>query len=320
VPVLLALVPGALVSGVGSYAAGDGVAARRILALKGIGLGALTLGGGTLFATGASRRTTALAMPFVLGGASLFLSSWIADIYAAANGGARAVAPPRTLPAVELAVGYAHVRDPQFAYAQFALLEATLGGHDWRVRPSAWLGLDDDTQRLRAELVHRWAGPRPGASESRDGSYAEVETAATYHRLGDERVAVATGEVAARGRLDMGRVADALAGSFFELALGVGLEIYRFDGAVDVADLPLAEFAYGMYLGRAGSTQGELAVYYDHRHDDYAGGLGTGAQFDGPYGHVGLGATLWIDARWGARAAVEAGSAHVARLELVIRP
>ena len=76
----------------------------------------------------------------------------------------------------------------------------------------------------------------------------------------------------------------------------------------------LVRAGYGMTLGR-----GELQVYYDHRHDEPTGGLGTGGTFDGPYGHFGAEAFYYLTDGWGVELQLEAGSAHTARLSALWR-
>ena len=303
VPVLVATVPGLFASGAGTWTAGDKATGAGLFQLQLLGLGIGSAGALPMFLSGASRRTTALTMPLVLVGSGIFLGSWVADIYASATGGRDRAAFPA--PDIEGSAGYAYVHDPQFDYASFAVVDADFRWGAWRATPSAWIAVDDDTQRLRGEGA--WTFWRRG-----DSSFAEARAAATLHRTGDYDFDVYTVEVSALGRYAMERLGAPLRGSFLEIGIGVGEEIYRIDGETFSVDLPIARAGYGMYLGR-----GEAQVYYDHRHDELTGGLGTGLQFDGPYGHFGVEGMYWLTDRWGVEAQLEIGSALTGRLALL---
>ena len=76
----------------------------------------------------------------------------------------------------------------------------------------------------------------------------------------------------------------------------------------------------GVAFGRAGDPfRGEAKIYYDHRHDDDAGGLLASGLVSGVFGHVGV-EGLWLSrSGWGARAYGEVGSAGVLGLSLLYR-
>jgi len=299
---LAAIVPGFVVSGTGTYVSGDKRAARGIVKVQLAGLGLAAAGGIPMLLTGASRRTTGFTMPLIVTGGGLFLTSWIADIYGASTGGRDVRAFPA--PKLVLTLGYAYVPDPQFDYDHFAVVSGDFRRGAWRGTPSAWIAVDDDVQRLRAEGAWRFR-------ETRDGSYLEAETAATFHRHGDDDFEVYTGEISILARYDMAHLGLSLRGSFLEAGLGLGLETYTFEDDVFVSDLPLARAAYGWYLSR-----GEAQIYYDHRHDEVVGGLGIGSTFDGPYGHFGAQALYWLTDTWGVEAQFEVGSVTSTRLSV----
>ncbi len=115
----------------------------------------------------------------------------------------------------------------------------------------------------------------------------------------------------------MARWSPRLAGSFAEMAVGVGFRSYRFSGPISEDTLHqglLFTFGYGVWLGRGGPLRGEALLYYSHRKDDYAGGLI--AMGDIP-GHFGLRGRVLLTERWGVAAEVQAGSAYVGRLSLL---
>lgn len=303
-PALVALVPGFVASGAGTWVAGDRKTGRTLLRLQLLGLGVAAAGGIPLAATGASRRVAGFSMPLILTGTGIFLGSWIADIYGAATGGSDR-APWQRTAVIESSAGLAYVYDPQFDYAGFAVLDADLHWGRWRATPSAWIALGDDTQRGRAEFARRF-------DSALDTSFIELQGAATLHRMGDFDAAVWTGEVSALVRYDMARVGRALRGSYLEVGAGFGAEIYDIGGNLTLLDLPLARAGYGMTLGR-----GEVEVFYDHRHDEFTGGLGTSGSFDGPYGHFGAEGFYYMGDRWGLELQLEAGAAYTGRLSVL---
>ena len=303
-PVLVALVPGFVVSGAGTWVAGDGKTGRGLLRLQLLGLGVAAAGGIPLVATGASRRVAGFSMPLILTGSGIFLGSWIADIYGAATGGTDR-GPWQRSARIESSAGLAYVYDPQFDYASFAVLDTDVHWARWRATPSAWIALGDDTQRGRAEFARRF-------DSARDTSFIELQGAATLHRMGDFDTTVWTGEVSALVRYDMARFGRTLRGSYLEIGAGFGLEIYDIGDDSTLLDLPLARAGYGMTLGR-----GEVEVFYDHRHDEFTGGLGTGGSFDGPYGHLGAEGFYYVTDRWGLELQLEAGAAYTGRLSVL---
>ena len=85
----------------------------------------------------------------------------------------------------------------------------------------------------------------------------------------------------------------------------------------DTSWLLLARFGFGVYLGGDSLPRGELLLYYDHRHDDFAGGFDQA--FVGIAGHVGVDAKLYLSEQLGLRTEVEVGGATLAGLSLLVR-
>lgn len=311
------LAPGFVVHGAGAFAIGDRKTARRLLIAEGVGLAAFLAAGSLLAVTGSSRRLVGALVPTVIGGFGVFVLSWLADIYAASTGGRAARAPGFT-PWVDAELGYLYVHDPQFAYGSFLSARADLRAGPWRAAPQAWVALDDDNQRFLLELGYRPWGARPG-QRAADGSYAELATGLRYHRFGSERFAVITPEWHLNGRLDLGRMGQTLSGAFVDGQLGAALELYHFDVAGStLADnafgMLLMRFGFGLYFGDGGRRSGEAAVYYDHRHDDFAAGLGVQGIASGVLGHFGLRGHYFITREWGLTGLAELGSAVVTGL------
>lgn len=315
-PVAGSLVPGLLVHGVGHMIGGDVDTGLSLLGMEAAGLGFLVAGGAPLIATGASRRTVTPSISLVLTGFGLFVQSWVADVYGSATGGTGGQAR-LALPAWELEAGYRYIYDPQFAYRNFSALQAHLRSGDWRLTPSGWIAVDDNNQRLRLEGAWRALGPQQGRLGTNTGSFLDLIGAATWHNYGSDGFSVATVEGSALGRYDLEGWAGTLRGSFAELGLGLALETYTYDVpgldiAQDSASLLLMRFAYGIYLGRGG----ELAAYYDHRHDDFAAGLGVTGLGGGAAGHMGLEGFYPVTSRWALTWDLQVGSSYIAGLGL----
>lgn len=315
-----AVVPGFLVHGTGHRVAGDRRTANRLLLVQGIGLGAVIVAGVPLGLTGASRRLSLPAIPALVGGSGLFLLSWAADIYGAAGGPHVAGAPPLRLPGLETRAGYLYVHDPQFAYTHFADVGAGVRRGAWHAAGSAQLALDDDNQRVRAALAHRFRGPRAAGPPARDGSYLDLHAALVRHRFGTEGFSTTTVETFVGGRYDLARLSPSLTGAFAEMGFGLGLEIVDYAASgVDATDLLLARFGFGMYLGMPAGVHGEVRLAYDHRRDGLAGGLALPMGSGGFLGCVDLDGAVMFGNDWGVAMQAQIGSAYLAGASLVYR-
>jgi hypothetical protein len=318
-----AVVPGVLVHGSGHFVAGDTSTGYRLLELEGIGVGTLALGFVPIVATGASRRIVGPAAALSVVGAGMFVISTLADLYGvlAPRGGAGASSGQAPLFGAE--AGYRYVYDPVFARRHFVVYQLDYRPGSWRFHPSAWFDLEGSTSRMRAPVAFRVAGPKAApAPASIDGSYFEVEAALTRHAEIADRFVTTTAELSVEGRLDMRRMAPSLTGSFAEMGVGWAMQRYAYQvrgAAPDVGDLLLARFGYGMYLGFPGGARGEVMLYYDHRHDDFAAGLKIPGIPSGVAGHFGVEGRAFVSDRWGFSAEAVAGSAYVIGASLLFR-
>jgi hypothetical protein len=314
-PALAAIGPGFLLHGSGAFVAGDRPAARRLLLLEAAGISAILSAGAVVASTGTSRRLIGTFTPIIVLGGGMFFLSWIADIYAATTGGRDVHAAPFVSP-VEWELGYRYVHDPQFDYRNFSYARADFRVSRFRASPSAWVALDDNNQRLALELAGRALGNRT-SRPSADGSYLDGVSALTYANYRTESFAVWTGELRLDGRLDLAHMGQSLRGAFVEGHIGAGLELYDFEApgarvADDASGLLLARFGFGVYYGDSRARTGEAFVYYDHRHDDYAAGLGVTGIGGGILGHLGATAHYFVTRRWALSLLFEVGSAYVA--------
>jgi len=296
--------------------------ARRLALLEAAGLTLLIGAGAVVAATGTSRRLIGSFAPLIVLGGGVFLLGWIADIYAATTGGREVHAAPFVSP-LEWELAYRYVHDPQFEYRNFSYMRADYRVRRFRASPSAWVALDDNNQRVQLELAARALGNRPQRTSS-DGSYLDGVSALTYHNYAPESFAVWTGELRVDGRLDLAYLGQSLRGSFVEGHLGAGLELYDFDApgarvGDDASGLLLARFGFGVYYGDSRARTGEAFVYYDHRHDDYAAGLGVSGIGGGVLGHFGATAHYFVTPRWALSLLFEVGSAYLGGLGLRYR-
>jgi hypothetical protein len=145
-----------------------------------------------------------------------------------------------------------------------------------------------------------------------------------YARFASDGFDVITPEWHVDGRLDLARAGRSLAGSFVEGQVGAGLELYAFDASGshlgdNAFGLLLARFGFGVYFGDGGRQSGEALLYYDHRHDDFAAGLGVQGIGSGILGHMGLSGRYFVTREWGLVGLLEVGSAVVSGLSVRYR-
>jgi hypothetical protein len=317
-----AIVPGLAVHGSGHFVAGDSRTGSRLLLLEGAGLGGVFVGFTPIVLTGASRRFVGPLIALTAMGAGIFVISAVADIYGVVAPPGGVGAPSLVAPQLQAELGYRYVYDPVFSYRHFAFYALDARRAAWRFHPSAWFSVDGIASRLRGPLAFRLLGPRPEPSVVSDGSYVEVEVALTRHADVADHFITTTGEASIGGRLDMRRFADSLAGSFAELGVGWAVQRYAYEvkgAAADVGELLLARFGYGMYVGWPKGPHGEVMLYYDHRHDDFAAGLKLPGIPSGPAGHFGIEGRFYLSKHWGLAGEAVAGSAYVTGLSVLFR-
>jgi hypothetical protein len=317
-PGAAALVPGVLVHGSGTFVAGDRKTAGRLLTWQGVGMLGLTGAFTELALTGASRKTIWLSAPTLLLSFGLFTQTWLADIYGAFSGTNSTGSPQLSLPRLRVDLGYRYVFDPQFDYANFTYLAAETWLDQVRLTSENWFALDDANLRNRLLVDVRLSGPTH-QTRSSNGSTLDLRFGAQFTRYGSEGFSVVTPEAQVRGRLDLADVGPSLGGAFADASVGLGMEVYDYDAeglgfGSDINSLLLGEFGFGLYLGD-GDPSGEVRLYYDHRHDSYAGGAHLSDLGGGVVGHFGLSSHMDFG-RWGVGVDLKAGSAYIAGIDL----
>jgi hypothetical protein len=318
VPVAASVLPGLLFHGLGPWLAGDGHTAKRLFALEGTGLGLIALGGVPIVFTGASRRTIAPLYAVTLAGFSVFGISALANLYAVTSPAFDPGMAPVSLPPLELELGYQYVNDPAFDYGHFVSLGGQARFDTVKLQALARLSPDEGNTQVRLGGAYRLLGGSERDRRGGDGSSLDAELFGLFHRYPTEGFTVAGAEVGLRGRYAMARVSPALAGSFAEASIGTSLQGYSYPGAVSDGNLSeqlLFTFGYGVWLGRGGPVRGDALLYYDHRKDDFAGGMRT--RGGGVVGSFGLRGRALLTNDWGIAAEVQAGGAIVSRLSLI---
>lgn len=323
-PELAAVFPGIILHGSGTFLQRRKQTTERLLLMEGAGVFTTLLSGFVLFQTGAARDWVGPAALTAVAGAGTFGLSFLANVYATwapAEGWGEA---RRELPLLESRFGYLHVIDPQFEYRHFlsTRLDGRIGA--WHVAAGAAHAPLQANQRYELLAGYRALGARQGAVGA-DGSYLEPQLGFSEHRFDEDGFVSRVLEVMIEGRVDSHRYLPDVRGAFFQVGAGLARQWLAFEvpgvDTTTATSLLLAHMGFGVYLGNrsgAGSPGGEVELYYDHRHDGFAGGLKTYGLGSGPAGHFGLLGAYRLSRSFGLRAQGEVGSAWVFDLGLVL--
>jgi hypothetical protein len=323
-PEIAAVFPGILIHGAGPWLQHKNQTAQRLMWLEGAAVLATLTSGVVLFQTGAARDLVGPTALVGVAGVGTFAVSFLANVYATWAPADGLGAPPKVLPLLESSIGYLYVYDPQFDYRHFLAVELTGRFQAWRVSAGAATG--QQNRRLEAVVGYRLLGPRGhGAEAASDGSYLEPRLGYSYHDFERDGFSSQVVELALEGRLDVDNYLPDVRGAFFEGEAGWAKQVFHhelpFSDAYTWTSLLLARVGFGLYLGNQGDQQagGEVQLYYDHRHDGFAGGLKVNGLGSGPAGHFGLLANYQLSSLVGLRLRAEAGSAYILGLDWVTR-
>jgi hypothetical protein len=326
-PEIAAVFPGLIWHASGVWLQGRTLTAERLTLLEGAGIGGALLSGLALFATGAARHWVGSTALLGVAGAGTFLASFAANLYATWAPPDGFGASERALPLLEAGLGYSYVDDPVFRFHHFLTtrVDGRLGPWHGSARTATAPG--QSNQRFELLFGYRVFGPGGGrAGRATDGSYFEPQLGYSEHHFDASGFTSRVLEFEFAARLDSERLLPDVHGAYFQLGAGWAKQWIAYDlpgiGALDDTSLLLAHVGFGIYLGhRAPEPQqgGELELYYDHRHDGFAGGLKTPGIPSGPAGHFGLAGSYQLSRAWGLRAETEIGSAWVAGLSAVLR-
>ncbi len=322
-PAAAAVFPGILVHGAGHWVGGDGEGARKLLRWEGLGAAMFFGGVIPIGLSGASRQIIRPAYYLAATGFGIMALTWFADIYGASTGGRDEARGLTVRPQWGSEAGFVWIYDPQFDYRGFFHAAAPFSIGRFGIQPEAWVSMQTPHNMLRGEATWRFLGPLADY-RSVDDSSLDLVLALSRWDYTPDGFNVLTGDIAMRGRYDMARFHETLAGSFVEAELGWGLEFFDFHApgyhaGDEAAALLLARFGYGVRFGTPPVGHGEVVAFYDHRHDDFLAGSGFGGLGDGVLGHWGLEGRWFFHEEWGLSAEVAQGSAWMGRLALVYR-
>jgi len=325
-PELAAVFPGILLHGSGTWLQGRTLTTERLLLLEGIGLLTTFMSGLVLFETGAARDIVGPTALTAVAGVGTFGSSFLANLYATWAPAAGFGEPQRSLPLLESSLGYQYVDDPQFDYHHFVTTRLDARLRSWHLGLNAAYTPDPSNQRLELLAGYRWIGPNAYGARASDGSYLEPQLGYSEHRFDSSGFLSRTFELKVEGRLDAARILPDVRGAYFQLGAGWAKQWIVFDlpdvDAQNATSLLLAHMGFGVYLGQRAAfapTGGEVELYYDHRHDGFAGGLKLQGLGSGAAGHLGLAGHYYVSEAWGVRALAEVGSAWVLGLSALLR-
>ncbi len=307
---VVAMVPGIAFHGLGHIAAGNTSTGVQLLKWQGIGLAMMAASGSYLRFVGGSRYGNEVTIPVLMTGAGFFINTWLADIYGTATGGNHF---SYQAPAKQSAsLGYGYVRDPNFSYSHFSVLQGHIQLGEFTLAPSLWTALTANNQRGRLSAT-------TPLYDNGNGQTLSLQGAFTTHHYGDEKFTNFTGEMGATFRLNNEYFDASLRGSYSSYSVGYGIERTRFSIAGAPSDwrgLLLGRFSYGIYLPKGG----ELEWYYDHRRDTFTAGLSPSSRNgSGFLGHFGVQAKLPLHSRFSLLAQGELGAAWLFHTSLELR-
>ncbi|MDX2018722.1 MAG: hypothetical protein SF187_00670 [Deltaproteobacteria bacterium] len=326
-PAAAALMPGLVLHGSGHFAQGNRATAYSLLKWEGVGVGALLVGATGLALTGASRHTVSLLALTSMAGAGLLAITWLADLYGVLAPAGGTGDPLRQMPWLQATAGVKWVDDPTLSGSVLVGTSLQVWTRRWRLCPSAWFAANGDTSRMEGDAAYRFVGP-VATGQAATGSFVDLELGAYHHRYQESqklafpsRFRITGVQAQLQTRLDLLTIAPTLRGAFIEGSAGVGIGAYRYpDVHATVANtILLGGFAFGLYLGKTAQRWGQWRVFYNHRHDDFVGGLKTYGLGSGALGYFGTDVRAFLTQRWGVVADVAAGSAIVSTLSLVYR-
>jgi hypothetical protein len=288
-PGAVAIFPGVIVHGAGHYAAGDRETATDLMLIEAAGL-ITFLGASAYYAyTGASRKVSPVMVPLIAAGSSVFVLSWIADLYGSRPGPRRRSSVPllRSGNLFEPFIGIATVNDRQFDYSGFYHYGFRAEYNGLHIKPIAWDSVDTDNRRYQVEAGYELVGDT-GPLLSSPGGFLETGPLfrSGYHDFGDDGFRKTWIDAGLTARFMPGGIWPSMSGSFLFFELGYNREWVRFtesdDAPVLASNQMLFESGFGIERGAGGPSGVMFYFFYNHRRDGFTGGLQGG--FTGYFG------------------------------------
>jgi hypothetical protein len=320
-PLLGAVLPG-IIYPAGHLVMGDFSGHKKIIAVKGTGLLFLIGGALPIFLTNASPKVIHLPVYSLLAGFGLFTGATLADIYGSVFAG-NPLGKPEYIPdSYQLKLGHIYLKDYHLAADNFLMAAGRINFGRFQIRSTFSKAIPHNTNWLESRFSWRFWGPLEKI-KTVSGSFLDLATGIYYKHFGEEKFTNLGLELLVVLRYDLIRFHQTLRGAFVQYEGGL---LYRLTGYEAVVDdvfsdsefMPLSRLTFGLYLGR-GVTRGELALYYDHRHDNELAGTSLGSMGDGVIGHFGLKAFYYFTENWGCGLDLAAGSVYRSLFSLSYR-
>jgi hypothetical protein len=317
VPGLIAIVPGSVFHGLGHISAGNSEAGWSHLRVQGYGLLTMVSGIAVVGIAGANRSITPYTVPVIISGAGLFLGPWLTDIYGAFGLG-KFASEAGKLDQYWLSAGYANINDAQFPYlANTYLLEA--GGWVDHTRLEALVTTSGDSmQAFSLGIDYRFIGRK--GDFFNDELSLDLGTAGHYYDYDEDGFITHTQDFRLTWRYPLLNWLESLTGSYLYLQTGIGIQLFGYP----VLNKPLGEDLTSILLWKMGFGY-DLAdtvsglFYYDHRRDNFVGGLGFKSTGAGSTGYFGTTLRYRLASLLLVEADVAVGSAFVSKIKLSYR-
>jgi hypothetical protein len=312
--VALAIGPGFVVHGVGSWTVRERRTAKRLLYGEVIGLGIATGAGLLVGGSGGNPYTIVPGVPIVIAGGGMFFQSWLADIWVAAGGENAIVERARAQAPWTVELGTSWLHD---AYRERALLRG--GASAWLgrigVSANALFDAGGDAKLADGSVHVRLLGPLASGEAIDDGSRITVRAGTRIHVDDADRTSQWTQELEVSGRLDLVHLDARFARSFAELGTGIGVVRVKYgDMTSEWSSTLLGHFAWGAYLG----ARGEAKLFYEHTRDGLVGGL-PAWRAAGFVGYVGAAVDVRVWGPWAVRGELAIGNAYLSTLTIGYR-
>ncbi|MGM0598138.1 MAG: hypothetical protein ACQES9_13985 [Myxococcota bacterium] len=298
------IVPGLLISGSGQYVAGNKKAAKKLFFLNAAGMGLFAVGAIPLALSNSSRHLSSIAIPLALAGGFTILNSQFLDSVASFYLTDFLGKFPGKNPWFAVESGYFHVDDPQFSHEHFQKSSVDFNYRVLSTKLTWWKDYAAGTFKARTKLGFTILGTNPSESASLY-SYLRLSSAFSWHKIPDEELKILTMELFFEGRYDHGSLDKAFSGTFSEFQFGYALESVKYNSGEtyfsqgNTKDFLIFSYGFGWYLGDSRNNHAEMIIYYNHRQDNYAGGMELKVSGDGVAGYAGLKTRYFFSRDWG---------------------
>nr|MDA3863835.1 hypothetical protein [Deltaproteobacteria bacterium] len=316
--------PGLLLSGSGLYVAGNKKAAKKLFYLNGVGLALFAAGAIPLALSNSFRHLSPIAIPFALAGGFTILNSQFLDSISSFNLTKFLGKHPGKIPWLIINLGYFHIDDSQFSHEHFQKSSVDFNYRALSTKLVLWKDYAAGTFKVRSKLGFTFLGNTVSEQETHF-SYLRLSSAFSWHKIPDQKLKIMTMELFFEGRYDHGRLDKAFSGTFSEFQFGYGLESVKYNpgdtyfSQGKTRDFLIFSYGFGWYLGDARNNHAEMVFYYNHRQDNYAGGMELKISGYGVAGYAGLKTRYFFSQNWGVYSDFHYGGGLGINLGLIYR-